>query len=507
LSLNQMDVPLTGTNSTQLSSNPKKKKRKRTSGPPQGDTAPTSNESEVTPSKTPTPTTNGSSNSNVNTSKEGNSTSNIPKPNTSPLDLALIEKKRGNLDFKKGDFSSAISRYTKAMAFSPKNTHLFVSLLTNRAITYLFLEEYVKALEDCAGAITIDSNFVKAYICSAFAYFNLQNYEKTFSSLEMCSKLQIGNKTLQQNLIKAKEALIQQQRKDETFTAPPNKMKRMKKPKFSDFFDLLDIDDEEKATIIVEGTARATQKVVAVKSASRPPPIVETEELAKKQAVAKPVSDMPLLIPVGEVLSSDCSTSSYLEPPSKQAEENALKAKEEGNRAFSDGNYLQALEYYSKAIQLNWREAVFFSNRALVYLKLNRFFESITDCTASIDRMPSIKAYARRAAAWAFLKEYFLAAEDYKKALKFESKNQDCLAELQKCLFKLEMEYRQKLDLDLNNEKLKKSVHNVREDLKRIASKIEQKEVPAKAVKTTARLVPVPKPKEPLSSSTKKSEK
>jgi tetratricopeptide (TPR) repeat protein len=71
-----------------------------------------------------------------------------------------------------------------------------------------------------------------------------------------------------------------------------------------------------------------------------------------------------------------------------------------------------------------FREAVFFSNRALVYLKLNRFYESITDCTASIDRKPSIKAYARRAAAWASLQEYFLAAEDYKRALKFESRNQ-----------------------------------------------------------------------------------
>jgi len=41
------------------------------------------------------------------------------------------------------------------------------------------------------------------------------------------------------------------------------------------------------------------------------------------------------------------------------------------------------------------REAVFFSNRALVYLKLNRFYESITDCTASIDRKPSIKVCTR----------------------------------------------------------------------------------------------------------------
>lgn len=53
--------------------------------------------------------------------------------------------------------------------------------------------------------------------------------------------------------------------------------------------------------------------------------------------------------------------------------------------------YLVALVHYSRAIKLHSKEAVFFSNRALVYLKLNRFYEAISDCTASIDRKPSIK--------------------------------------------------------------------------------------------------------------------
>jgi len=72
-----------------------------------------------------------------------------------------------------------------------------------------------------------------------------------------------------------------------------------------------------------------------------------------------------------------------------------------------------------------------------------------------------------------FLQEYFLAAEDYKRALKFEPRNQDCLCELEKCLVHLEDDYRHKLEHEPTNEKLKKSLHNVREDLKKIASKID----------------------------------
>jgi len=56
-------------------------------------------------------------------------------------------------------------------------------------------------------------------------------------------------------------------------------------------------------------------------------------------------------------------------------------------------------------------------------LKLGRYYESITDASISIERKPSIKAHARRAAAWAALKEHILAVEDYKQALEFEPKN------------------------------------------------------------------------------------
>ncbi len=137
-----------------------------------------------------------------------------------------------------------------------------------------------------------------------------------------------------------------------------------------------------------------------------------------------------------------------------------------------------ALYHYSKAIELNDQEAVFYSNRGLVYLKLKRYYECIIDCTASIERQASIKAYARRAAAWASLGEYFMAAEDYKRGLKFEPRNQDCLVELEKCLSCLKDEYQNKLNSlssgsktqnSVDIEKLKKSLANVLEDMKNVS--------------------------------------
>ena len=101
----------------------------------------------------------------------------------------------------------------------------------------------------------------------------------------------------------------------------------------------------------------------------------------------------PILIPIGESLTANGSgPATFLTSvPNKKDDEEAIKEKELGNRAFSEGNYLLALSHYSKAIKLDSRESVFFSNRALVYLKLGRSYEAISDCTASIDRNPSIK--------------------------------------------------------------------------------------------------------------------
>jgi DnaJ family protein C protein 7 len=64
----------------------------------------------------------------------------------------------------------------------------------------------------------------------------------------------------------------------------------------------------------------------------------------------------------------------------------ALKEKELGNQDFGKKKYESSLVHYSRAIQLNPNDPIFYTNRALVYLKLNRSLECIADCSASIHR-------------------------------------------------------------------------------------------------------------------------
>lgn len=174
----------------------------------------------------------------------------------------------------------------------------------------------------------------------------------------------------------------------------------------------------------------------------------EEEEADTKVENDENNDELPHLIPVGEPLSLYQYHANHCQPIPEFVEiglsrtslmKEAIAEKEAGNVAFAKGQkyYLVAMAHYTKAIQLYSDESVFFSNRALVYLKLGRYLECISDCTASLERRGNIKAYHRRAAAWTALGDYERACCDYQRALKFDNNNLNCLIDLEKSLLLL----------------------------------------------------------------------
>eukprot|EP01119_Soliformovum_irregulare_P020650 TRINITY_DN6723_c0_g1_i1.p1 TRINITY_DN6723_c0_g1~~TRINITY_DN6723_c0_g1_i1.p1 ORF type:complete len:359 (-),score=91.75 TRINITY_DN6723_c0_g1_i1:417-1409(-) len=316
-------------------------------------------------------------------------------------ELAMGEKRRGNDDLKKGNYGSAIARYTKAVANSSKNLGLLLSLFTNRAIALLRSKEYTTSIEDCRMCLTLDENCIKAFVCRGFANFFLLRFDKSMEDFAKVLSLQPDNKFLQKNVLKAKQTIAEHKA-----SHPANSKKE---PPWIGEFGLLQIDEEDYAPSFIKSQPSVQKKVEA-------PPSVEEK---KKEDL----SDLPLLVPIGEFVGYEPIY--LLTPKDDAAIQTANDQKLAGNKAFTLGNYAAALRHYSEAIRWNSQESVFYANRALVYLKLNRQVEAITDCTSALERQPrNTKAYLRRAAAWASLSEYYPAVEDYKKALKIEPKNQ-----------------------------------------------------------------------------------
>lgn len=82
----------------------------------------------------------------------------------------------------------------------------------------------------------------------------------------------------------------------------------------------------------------------------------------------------------------------------------ALVHKEDGNEAFKNGNWADAVAAYTKAIKVGGDKhkqlGTFYKNRAAAYLKLDKFETAITDCNRSLNVEPNDpKALFRRAQA------------------------------------------------------------------------------------------------------------
>ncbi len=66
----------------------------------------------------------------------------------------------------------------------------------------------------------------------------------------------------------------------------------------------------------------------------------------------------------------------------------AVQEKDKGNVEFQKGNYKQAIAHYSTAIDLDPKNAVFYSNRSASYYMLEEFEKAVLDADTGIKVNP-----------------------------------------------------------------------------------------------------------------------
>jgi len=119
-------------------------------------------------------------------------------------------------------------------------------------------------------------------------------------------------------------------------------------------------------------------------------------------------------------------------PPSAADKEEAERLKTEGNNLMRTEKFVDALEMYSKAIELDGSNPVFYCNRAAAHSKMNNHHLAIEDCQRAIDMDPSYsKAYGRMGLAHSSLEKHREAVENFKKALELEPDNESYKSNLQ----------------------------------------------------------------------------
>lgn len=96
-----------------------------------------------------------------------------------------------------------------------------------------------------------------------------------------------------------------------------------------------------------------------------------------------------------------------------------------GNEFMKSKEYREAVEAYSKSLELNSKEPFTFANRAMAHLKLKEFKNCIEDANKALELKPDyLKAYHRRGKAYHALKKYDEAIRDFQFILEQEPDNE-----------------------------------------------------------------------------------
>ncbi|XP_042280003.1 sperm-associated antigen 1-like [Thunnus maccoyii] len=291
-----------------------------------------------------------------------------------PLPLARL-KNEGNLLFKNGQFADALEKYSQAIQGytesgidSPEDLCI---LYSNRAACYLKDGNSQDCIQDCTKALELQPFSLKPLLRRAMAYESLERYRKAYVDYKTVLQIDISVQAAHDSV---------------------NRITRM----------LIDQDGSEWR-----------EKLPDI-------PLVPLS--AQQHRREEP--------PSAEVLQARAEKAAR--DAERKAEVRFTALKQEGNEFVKKGQYQDALGKYTECLKLKPEECAIYTNRALCYLKLERFTDAKQDCDAALKLEPTNKkAFYRRALANKGLKDYLACSSDLQEVLQQDPNVQEAEKELE----------------------------------------------------------------------------
>src|SRR6266700_7287484 len=110
--------------------------------------------------------------------------------------------------------------------------------------------------------------------------------------------------------------------------------------------------------------------------------------------------------------------------PAKEKAGSGISEYTKGNQLFESKQYEQAVAEFTKAIEANGKQPVFYQNRGFAYIGLEKGPEAAADFSKAIELAPKDeRAYIGRAQASLLQKDYQQALADAGKALELKPDN------------------------------------------------------------------------------------
>ncbi|XP_076890896.1 serine/threonine-protein phosphatase 5-like isoform X1 [Bidens hawaiensis] len=112
----------------------------------------------------------------------------------------------------------------------------------------------------------------------------------------------------------------------------------------------------------------------------------------------------------------------------------AEQIKQQANEAFKANKFSQAIDLYTKAIELNGGNAVYWANRAFAHAKLEEYGSAIQDASKAIEIDPKYsKGYYRRGAAYLSMGKFKEALKDFQQVKRISPNDPDASKKLKEC--------------------------------------------------------------------------
>ncbi|XP_054003896.1 sperm-associated antigen 1 [Hylaeus anthracinus] len=102
--------------------------------------------------------------------------------------MAEQEREKGNEAFRSRDYEEALEHYNTSIKIDSN-----ITAYNNRAITYIKLQQYKKALNDCNIVLSIEYTNIKALLRRAMALEHLENPSKALADYEAVLRLEPTN--------------------------------------------------------------------------------------------------------------------------------------------------------------------------------------------------------------------------------------------------------------------------------------------------------------------------
>ncbi|XP_062574772.1 sperm-associated antigen 1-like isoform X2 [Saccostrea cucullata] len=317
-------------------------------------------------------------------------------------------REEGNQLFREGQYGEAIQKYTQALErLQKEKTDQIVNkslIHSNRAACYLKTGDCSTAVKDCTSSLELVPHSIKPLLRRGNAFEMLENFRKAYVDYKHVLNIDSSIDIAHQGSSRCHNHL-------KSVDGPHWRDKIPKIPSVLPW-EIPDIRTPEGATSVPPTLSSVSTSSQRSSSSSSQPSSATSSSTSSSSSS-------------GSQIPSDSPTK-----PVKKESFDEIKSR--GNEHVKNSEFKPAIECYTRCIELDPRQTVSYTNRALCYIRINQPEQAEQDCTTALSiEEDNVKALFRRAQAKKMLKKFKDSLSDLVHLLRVDNKNTAAKRELE----------------------------------------------------------------------------